>query len=832
MRACVTSIAATICFLTVLSVPYASAQAASPAPEAPRAKTTTAPTRLWFEPSAAGTASGFVARGRGYTARLTPSGAAMVWQDGPSVERSTLLLDFVGASPHANLEGLDRMSGKAHYYIGNDPDRWRTDVPMYGKVRSADVYRGIDAVFYADDNGRLEYDFVVAAGADPSAILLAIDGPERMALDRAGNLVMRFTGREIVQRKPLIYQEVGGIRREIDGGWRLKGRHRVGFRIGDYDRSKPLVIDPVLVYSTHLGGSSDDFGRKIAATWWGTYVVGTTTSANFPRAGADPDPYDYDAFVAAFDQAGWPVFVTYLGGHGSDSGDAIAVNPYSGLVYVAGMTEATDFPTTPGAFQPVDPNAASRNSKDAFVTVLGNWGTPLFSTYLGDTDDSYLSEDRALGIAVDAYGFIYVSGTTSSATFPVTWDAFQPSRDGWHNAFVTVLDYFAQTVLYSTYFGSGWEESAYVAVDPAGFGLVNGFVVAGTAGPGLFTTPGAVQPTIDISGAWNTDGFVARFAPWVAWYPGATLTYSTYLGGSGDDKVWDVKMDSFGNAYIAGETTSSDFPLTPWAYGRSGFMDGFVTKLDPWGSSFLYSTCLGGSGYDLAYGLAIDWQGNAYVIGMTESTDFPLFAPVQATFGGDYDVFVTKVDTAGHSLLFSTYLGGVSRDFPGGIAVDDNGNAQITGTVSAGFPVANAFQPANGGSLDAFVAKLDTNNTTADLIVTASAAPGSVSVGASVTYAIDLTNGGPATATGTVVVVVPSAGQTLTAATFGGGSVCVQTSFGMWCDIGTVLAGGHVPITVEATATAAGSISVTAYAGAREEATWPNMATATVNVTP
>lgn len=858
MRARIASVAVFIVFSIPASVPHASnIRPADPKPAI------TPSIRPWFEPRA-GSDGGFIARGRDYIVRLTPTGADLIWRD--DAMPSAVRMELVGANPNSNLEGTEPSAAKAHYYVGNDPTLWRIDVPMYSKVRVANSWPGIDAVFYTDDTGRLEYDFIVSPGATPSAIVLQLSGLDEMHIDATGDLIMQIDGRQVVQRKPVIHQTTADGKRLIDGGWRLHDRQRVGFEIGSYDRSKPLVIDPVFVFSTFLGGSRWDLGYSIATDGWGhTYVAGTTESDTFPPfPGGVPDTGNRDAFVAAFDASGVPMFVTYLGGTGANDEGAsgIAVDPSTSIAYVTGWTGATDFPTTPGAFQASDPDATfdvngalTGNGLDAFVTALGFWGRPIYSTYLGDTSQG---EDRATGIAVDAWGLIYVTGMTDSGAFPTTVDAFQRSTSGFaqQDIFVTVLDSLVRSLLYSTYLGAGWEP--HVAVGPGTAGLIDGFVVAGVTGPGFPTTLGAAQAAF---GGGRTDGFVTRFAPWT-WTPGSlsgSPTYSTYLGAGGDDWLLDVEMDNAGNAFVAGGTLSTAFPTTPGAfqafdpdaiydlYGNAvqNNFDGFATKLDSTGAVII-STYLGGADIDYATAIAVDSSANVHVAGSTWSmTDFPLFAPLKFAPMDWMDMFLTKLDAKMERLLLSTYIGGESAEYTvsGGLAVDAAGHVHMTGhtTSQTDFPLVASYGNLNN-DVAAFVMKVDPAPTTADISITHTVTSPTVPVGGHLAYLFRVFNNtGPAIATNLVVRFSLSPGQTLQGVTatvsqmLGGTGTpqtvpCWTTATGGTCTVRALSIGGMVTVRVDTKATVRGKILSTATVVANEPDPTVNSTTAAVGV--
>jgi Bacterial Ig-like domain (group 1)/Beta-propeller repeat len=646
----------------------------------------------------------FLSRGSGYTLFLTATEAVLSLRksaapasgearDTQVTTGTVLRMQLIGANPAPAVAGLERLPGQVNYFIGHDPAKWRSNVPLYGKVKYEGVYPGIDLVYYGNQR-QLEYDFVVAPGASPNAIRLKLEGAERLDIDARGDLVIHTARGEIRQRKPLIYQERGGTREEISGRYVLLSGRQVGFEVGPYDTAQPLVIDPTLVYSTYLGGSGAEYGTGIAVDTVGNaYVTGGTGSTNFPTT---PGAFDTtsngggsDAFVTKLDPTGASlVYSTYLGGSGIDEGHGIAIDTV-GNAYVTGRTDSTNFPTTPLAF-----DTTSNGSNDTFVTKLDPAGASLvYSTYLGGS-----GFDVGRGIAVNTLGNAYVTGATSSTNFPTTPGALDTTSDFAGDAFVTKLDPTGASLVYSTSLGgSGMDEGRGIAIDTAG----NAYVTGRTDSTNFPTTALAFDTTSN----GGSDAFVTKLDPL-----GASLVYSTYLGGSGLDLSPGIAIDTAGNAYVTGITESTNFPTTPGAFDISfnGVQDAFVTKLDPLGASLLYSTYLGGSSIDFGFGIAVDTAGNAYVTGRTDSTNFPTTAGAfDTSFNGFQDAFVTKLDPLGASLLYSTYLGGSSIDYGLGIAVDTAGNAYVTGqTFSTNFPTtAGAFDTTYNGS-DVFVAKI------------------------------------------------------------------------------------------------------------------------------
>jgi hypothetical protein len=715
---------------------------------------------LSFEPNDGQTDAqvDFVARGQGYALFLTAGGGAtfVLTRGGPASPatapcgparaigaprpahpsppgcleppatapspQAVLRLTPSGATTVTRGHGEDPLPGKVHYLTGSNPAAWRSNVATYERVRYAEAYPGIDLVFYGNQS-RLEYDFVVKAGADPDAIALQFDGADDLEVDQDGSLVVAVDGERVVQQAPVIYQERAGGRDPVAGGYALRGDGRVGFTLEPYDVHRELVIDPVLVYSTVLGGGSFDWGTGIAVDATGAaYVTGYTLSSDFPTTSgafntshAGPSPYD--AFVTKLSADGSALaYSTYLGGAGYDSPDGIAVDAL-GAAYVTGTTESSDFPTTSGAF-----DTALSGFRDAFVTKLSADGTSLsYSTYLGGSiADGFpgIGFDSGRAIAVDATGAAYVTGFTTSSDFPTTSGAFgisnggvydASSGTGAYDAFVTKLSTDGSGLAYSTYLGGAGDDPAYgIAVDALGAAYVTGY----TTSSDFPTTSGA----FDTSKAGYYDAFVAKLSADGTW-----LSYSTYLGGSWDDFGTGIAVDALGAAYVTGTAFSSDFPTTNGAFDTSHAgpspYDAFVTKLSADGSSLAYSTYLGGGGDEDVRGIAVDAAGAAYITGTTFSSDFPTTRDAFDTaLGGDSDAFVTKLSADFTSLSYSTYLGGSSGDsFPAigydsgnGIAVDSSGAAYVTGdTYSSDFPTTSgAFDETYNTRVDAFVAKI------------------------------------------------------------------------------------------------------------------------------
>jgi hypothetical protein len=585
-----------------------------------------------------------------------------------SLKPAALQLKILRASPNARVSGFGDLPGRSNYFIGNDPTKWKTNIPNYSKVRYEGVYPGVDLVFYGSQ-GRLEYDFVLCAGVNPEVVSLGVEGAKKARLSLSGDLILRVGGGEVVFQKPSAYQGKGDGHAPVAARFVLTGANSVGFEVGPHDSRLPLVIDPVLSYSTYLGGTNSDQGIGIAVDSTGNaYVTGTTLSADFPTtAGAFNQTFNttacvtitgsrpcFDVFVAKLNPAGSAlVYSTYLGGRDDDSSTRIAVD-VAGNAYVTGTTASSDFPlVTPLPF----PNNALQGSNDAFVTKLNATGSALvYSTYLGGT-----STDQGSAISVDASGSAYVTGFTNSLTFPTTLGAFQITLKGTTDAFVTKFTPAGSSLAYSTFLGgSVTDQGLGIAVDSSGSAHVTG--LAGSADFPVSTTPAQA------SNAGGGDAFVTKLSA-----DGSTLVYSTFLGGTGNDQGQDIAVDSSGNAYVTGITSSTNFPTVspPVQPANAGGSDAFVSKLNPAGSALVYSTYLGGKSSESGNAIAVDSTGNAYVTGQTTSFDFPTASPFEAgAFPGD--AFVTKLNATGSGLLYSSYLGGSanvtgfagSTDFP------------------------------------------------------------------------------------------------------------------------------------------------------------------------
>jgi hypothetical protein len=609
---------------------------------------------------------------------------------------------FVGANPRPEIAGVGALEAKVNYFVGRDASKWRTGLRTFAGVRYRELYPGIDLVFHGGGDGsRLEYDFVLAPGARPRDVRLTFDGADRLSLGQDGALLLHTKAGTISQSAPVIYQEINGARREVAGGYVLRGRREIEFRVGEYDRSAPLVIDPVLVYSTYFFTAAEMAVDPAGAV----YVVGTAEAfagdlPATPGAFQTTRRAENDAFVAKLDPTGTSLsYLTYLGGSagdpiGSERGNSIAVDA-AGNAYVTGFTFMTDFPVK-GAFQ-----TASGGSSDGFVAKLNPTGSALvYSSYLGGNNSEWSS-----GIALDAAGAAYLVGGTNSTNFPVK-NALQPTKKAGEDFFLTKVAPDGASLEYSTYLGGTDYDTGYdarVAVDAAGAA----YLAASTYSRDYPTTPGAFQQTAKTpDGFFSGDVVVSKVAP-----GGASLAYSTYLGGTRSESTFGVALDAAGQLHIAGMTDSEDFPTQNAVYptARDPRGNGYLTKLNAAGTGLVYSTYLSGTprdvcrsrvfselvvcGGEYASGVATDAAGNAYVTGNTISADFPAPADsFQPGPNGDSDAYIIKLNPAGQT-LYSTRLGGSSGDGGADIHADSAGGVYLLGyTSSDDFPTVNPYR--------------------------------------------------------------------------------------------------------------------------------------------
>jgi hypothetical protein len=648
----------------------------------------------------------FIARGGDHTVFLTSTEAVFALRDrppaggtGPAVVRMKL----AGANPSPAVTATNALPGKVNYIPGTGPHPRLMDIPTYGKVRYAGVYPGIDLVFY-DSQGRLEYDFVVAPNADPNVIALHFDGARAVHVDDDdGTLVLQTPVGDIRHSAPVVYQESDGERDRIAGRWVITGPQKVGVRVSAYDQARPLIIDPLISYSSYLGGRGDDRGWDIALDTAGNiFVAGSTTSPSFPGA-PQRDATSDVAFVTKLNAGGQLLYSTFILETSERGATGVAVDAV-GNAYVTGQTSL---------WRATAPNDVFVAKLDAFGRIVRPFG--YFFTFGGD------QIEWGNRIAVDGNGNAYVAGVTDGGSFPTTPGALRRVPAGEKDAFVAKVNTAGTGLVYSTLLGGGGDDSANdIALDVSN----NVYVTGSTESIDFPVTATAYQRAHrGCDTTWFTrcskSAFVTKLDPW-----GSALAYSTYLNGSGVDQetyAEGIAIDGAGNAYVTGATTADSFPVTagvvqpnagyPLCYYEA-CTDAFVSKLDASGSALVYSTYLMGETQDYGNGIAVDGVGNAYVAGSTSSRYFPVVDAFQPKAGSFEDAFVVKLNASATRYVYSSYLGGArpaNGDFAGAsgataIAVDPLGRAHVTGaTHASNFPTsAGAVQRASGGCDDAY----------------------------------------------------------------------------------------------------------------------------------
>ena len=650
-----------------------------------------------------------------------------------SIQYRSLRVELLAANPLAPLSGIGDVSGIANYFIGNDASKWRTGVPAFDRVRVTDVYPGINLVHYGNQN-HLEYDFEIAPGANPDAIAMRFTGADKIALDSTGELVLTLGGEEIRQPKPVIYQTINGQRKTIAGNYVLTNANTVKFALGDYDRSLPLVIDPVVSYAVLEGGTSDETFWAVATDAQGNvFVAGETTSVSVPGNSISTTNAFQTNLAGAYAGHGdvllqklsnaptssyQTIYSTYLGGSFDDAAFGLAVDA-EGNAYIAGYTGSANFPTR----NPVQTNIAGtitpgigRPPLDAFVAKVGPRGTNLiFSTFFGGTKD-----DAALSIALDSNTNICVVGFTLSTNFPVvnvpvTTNTVGTnvilstnSLAGLEDAFAFKLSADGTNVIYSRYIGGAGRDYATSVLTDTN----DQTVVVGYTSSSLFpTTTNAIQPLFNrtTNSSFAFDAFVTVLAS-----TNAAIKYSSYLGGSSDDFAFNAARDNSGAIYIVGSSRSVDFPRTSTNLYSSMITnallpDAFAVKLNPSLTNLDYSVTFGGTDKDEAWDIAVDSAGRAQIVGLTLSANFPtstVFGLLRATNSGAADSFIAELNSNATAFNRSAYIGGSANDAAYGVAVDTGGNTYVTGVAGGStFPT----QPPTGLTFtdkDGFILKI------------------------------------------------------------------------------------------------------------------------------
>ena len=700
---------------------------------------------LWFE---AGGTTEFTAHGGSseFAISAAETKFALKKSGGATAQGS---LKFIGANPAAAIVGEQELAGKINHLIGNQPAQWRTGLPTFARLRVQQVYPGVDLVYYGNRQ-QLEYDFNLAPDASPEAIVLRFAGAEKISVNGQNELVIAFPAGEIIQHAPTAYQTIACSRRVVAAGYKILDANTATFALGSYDRSQPLVIDPVLSYSTYFGGSGGEISRAIAVnpTDGSIYVAGQTFSTAFTNGvpfatpGAVQTNYlggslSGDAFIACFDNSGTNlVYVTYLGGSGNDGILGLAVDS-TGHAFLTGFTDSPNFPTTNALFPHIGGSIdkfAKAYPIDGFVTELNPTGSGLiYSTYLGGA-----SMDAAWGIALDTNDNAFVTGFTYSTNFPVTPTALLSHLACTNNfylnanAFVAEIAAGGSNLLYSTYLGGTNFDTGRAISFNNGRLFVAGFT-ASTNFPAANPLPGYNRLNGSTNGGFADDAFVTAFT---AAGTNVTLLYSTFLGGNNNDQATGIAADAAGNAYVVGWTVSMNFPFTANALTSFGtnspsfvrtnatgnFLatNAFLTQIiwDGTNTTFGSSAMFGGHGNDVATAVTLAADGNVFVAGSASSTNFPVVnistntAYLRPTNAGLSDAFVIAFTNSGTqlALLYSTYLGGSDNDYAAGIAVDPQDAVYVVGqTVSTNFPVSGARQKFRNGTNDMFLTKIALN---------------------------------------------------------------------------------------------------------------------------
>jgi len=650
----------------------------------------------------------YAARTGGYNLLLTDQGARLSVGGMQAVD-----ITLLNANHSPAIEPLDALSARTDYFVGRR-ESWHAGVRSYSRVRYSGVYPGVDVVYYGSQ-GQLEYDFVLRPGADPSAIRLKFSGAGHVAITPEGDATYQTAGGRVVQKRPVIYQQdaATGNRREISGRYVLLAKGVVGVRLEGYDRARTLVIDPVLVYSTYMGGSLTDKINAVRLDAQGLlYMVGQTdtTGAANNFAGDLPATGNYylptnagitDAFLAIVDTTGANgnyglVYFSYLGGTNIDIGNALQVDS-QGNVYITGSTNSTDFPMVGNSVQ----TTGAATTTYAFIAVMSQSGGLLYSTYLGGTGGN----SAGTGIDVDAAGNMYVIGNTKANDYPVTSGAYAGVIYGPQDMFLAEFNQSSSNLLYSTFLGGELDDwGTNIVVNPR-----NGLVYfAGTTVSTQFPLgPNSYQ--VNLKGP--SDGIVGVMD--FSQSGNASLVYCTYFGGSDSDAVRDMKLDVNGNVMLTGYTVSNDFPITGNALQTTnmGNGDAYVSIVNPLNpSAFLvYSTYLGGTDGEVAYGVAGDAAGNIYVSGYTLSADFPVTGDALQEWGMGIDLFIAKFKPGSRAMTWSTYIGGATINSPTDMLVGPDGRVYVVGWTCGQLPLPQyPYQGTFGGGYsDGFILVLN-----------------------------------------------------------------------------------------------------------------------------
>ena len=803
----------------------------------------------------------FLARGNGYGLFLTKNAAVLTLQQlvAGKQQHGVLNMELAGSNGENAITGTDRLPGTSSYFIGNDPTQWHRNIPQFARVRYESVYPGIDLIYYGNQ-GQLEYDFRVAAHADPNQVKLHFTGAQSLKLAENGDLLLATNGGNVRLQAPKVYQQFGATQRAVEGRYVLQADNNVQFAFGAYDHSRELVIDPILTYSTYLGGTGGESCSAILGTTnaisgcpaiavdsiSNVYIAGISNSADFPNPTTAPAKTGTaNVFIAKVNitatGAAQLINSIFLGGSGTDFPAGIAVD--SGFhVIVAGTTNSSDFPVI-NEYRP--PTTSSGNH--VFVSKIDLTGDSLlYSTLLAGN-----GVDTASGVALDGSSNIYVTGTTTSTDAPSQSDVFPATLGSFQNASRATNQFFftkvnpsssgVTSVLYSTYFGGGNPANGIatgggIAVDGSGNVYLTGgtnFLNTQNNASSDFPIVNASQVCLDTpanpagtcsAAVTAPDAFVAKFAPVTGSTNQFTLSYSTYLGGSGADISYGITTDVAGDAFITGSTTSTDFVLPTvtiqfQSANNGGASDAFVAELGAFtpitGSTvtqavpLTYFTYLGGSGTDVGLAITADNTGGAYVAGYTDSSNFPTNNGIFTANAGGTDGFAARIDTTATTATtpsqFMTYLGGSGNDAGTSIVRDTQGGTLAAGeTFSSNFPTKNPFQGSLAGASDVFVTRF---GPAVSLSMTATPSPSPAGVGNQVTFTYTITNNGDALPSLTFTDNYPAASVVNVTGTSSGGTCGTGASGILTCSIGAVQgAGATTTVSILMTPNTGGSL--------------------------
>ena len=701
--------------------------------------------------------------------RLGPSGVKSMLRRRAQQKSKALIaavhMKMLGANPTAQLTPSAPQPAKVNYFIGKDSSKWHSDVPLFGQVSYRNLYPGIDLAFHG--NGKqFEFDYLIKPGANANAITLGFQGADQISTNSSGDLVLDTMAGPIEMHRPVAYQEKSGVRQSVDVRFLVSGNN-VSFALGSYDRTRELVIDPTVTYSTYFGGDFADYGTGIVLNGGGNaFIVGATDSSTIPGDSNGTNSGSFDVFVTGIDSGGVLQFTTLFGGSGDDFPGGMAIDG-SGNIYVSGTTDSGDFPVTAGAAQTVFLGGIANGNNDAFAVKLAPQGASItWGTYIAGGDS-----DSGLAIAIDGATppSVYVVGETFSTDLGGAAGGVHPLPNGSalnlglgtgaDDGYIVKLNSTGTAYLLVSYLGgSNGDLATGVALDSVG----NIFVSGETISSDLPVTSGVVQRQCGTDGTCNASGGNIFDDAFVVGIQQNLLAYKyvTYYGGSNVDDAFAIAADSNGDAFITGTTASSDFNTvgTPFQGSLAGTQNAFAVELNPTGSGATYGTYVGGSGSDFGLGITLDRSGNIYLTGQTSSsTKFPLLNPTQSTFGGSTDAFVTVLSPSQSAALFSTYLGGGGDEdqLGGAVALDSFENIYVTGDTTSGngtttaFPLKNALDSTFGGGTcvnsgggnvpcpDAFITAYGPA-TTPDFTIAATT-PAAVSPGSSGTSTVTLT---------------------------------------------------------------------------------------------